>query len=212
MAPRDIPVLAQQGLDSRTAASTFLAIMSPCSSCANRRPVEDANGNPACPRMTNIQLQQQAAAAGADFSQYDHLAMTGLEYNPFATPSPGVLANPVYDFGRGSIYIWVARLVDNRGSSDGSIPPITDPTFLANFTGSIQCSLYPAVPDESLASYFTAGRMKEGDQVVVTAYRSQQLADDGSEILLCGTASKVAFHGSFDVQNRPKKDDHPRGS
>jgi len=166
--------------------------------------------------MMSIKQAADAAAVGTDFSQSAHLTMTGLEYNPYVTPSPGVLANPVYDCGRGSIYIWVARLIDNHGflatSARAAIPPITDPSFLLNHTNQIQCMIFPVVPSESLAGFFSNGRIREGDRVLVSSIRDQQLGEDGSEVLIGGTADKVHFHGDFNLLPRPKKDDHPRGT
>lgn len=216
MPPKEQSNQADQGLDSRTSAASFLAIVSPCSTCKNRRSKQDKDGKPACPRMAHIQRQNDAVQNGTDYTQYAHLTLTGLEYNGFATPQPGVLVNPVYDDGRGSVYIWIARLLDNHGLLDDqgtlTVPPITDPSFLDNSTDYIQCSLLPVVPADTLATYFQKGRFEEGDTVTVTSFKGQHIDAAQCDILIEGMAAKLTLHSFFPVQARPKKDDHPRGA
>ena len=205
----------QSGLDSRTTPIQSLGIASPCSTCTNRNSLPKA-GYPACPRAVLLQQQQDAINNGTDFTDYEHLTLSGLEANPFATPAPGVFANPVYDEGNNSLYVWVARLVDNQGgmNPDRSVafPPITDPTFLTTYTSHIQCMALPMVPSDTLAQYYNKGRIKEGELVMISAYEGQQIDSNGDVEVYGGSVSKVATHKFFPVTSRPTKDDHPRGS
>src|ERR1035441_2168871 len=77
----------QSGLDNRTTPIQSLGIASPCSTCTNRNSLPKA-GHPACPRAVLLQQQQDAINNGTDFTDYEHLTLTGLEANPFATPAP----------------------------------------------------------------------------------------------------------------------------
>jgi hypothetical protein len=163
--------------------------------------------------MAQIKRKKDTAVSNKSNESYDHLALSGLEYNPFATESPGVFSNPIYDAGRGSIYIWVARLIDNAGrvDSQGNVvrPPITSASF---DTDHIVCMRHPVVPAETLATYFAHGRLHEGDTVLLTEFSSQHLDDDLKPVVIGGVASRLALHSRFPVQSRPKKDDHPRGA
>lgn len=202
-------------LDVRMQPNSALGIVSPCSSCTNRRSLPEP-GFSSCPRVVLARQQADAARNGTDFEDQAHLTLTGLEANPFATPAPNVFANPVYDLGRDSLYVWVARFVDNTGgaNTDGSeaYPPITSPDFLPSFTDHIQCMALPMVPADTLAEYYTRGRMKESDTVWIQAYQGQNLNRDGSSQVFGGSVRKLSTHGAFPVAARPLKDDHPRGT
>lgn len=209
------PTPLQAGLDSRMVPVQTLGIASPCSSCTKRNSLEQ-NGLPACPRAVLLQQQQDAADNGFDFSDYEHLTLTGLEANPFATQTPGAFANPVYDVGNNSLYVWVARLVDNQGgmNPDRSVafPPLTDPSFVSDHLEHIHCMPLPMVPADTLAQYYNKGRIKEGELVMISAFEGQQLDASGSPEVYGGSVSKVATHKFYPVTSRPSKDDHPRGT
>lgn len=213
-----MPALAAlQGLDARMTPTFGFGIASPCSTCTNRNSLPGADGTPACPRAVLDSQKQDSQTNGVDFSSFEHLTLTGLEANPFATDSPGSYANPVYDAGRNSIYIWVARLVDNPGEYDSEnnlvVPPLTDPSFLPTHASQIKCYSLPVVPADTLAQYYSRGRIKEGDQVLITALEGQQLdSDNVTPAVYGGVATRLALHQSFPVTSRPVKDDHPRGT
>ena len=182
--------------------SSLFAIVSPCSTCNNKRSSPDpVTGLPACPRQVAKVIRQQYDGAGQSSTQLDPLVLTGNE----GTDATG-LVNPVYSDDLHSVLVWYATLNDNSGivSPNGTlaVPNLLDPSFDTTY---IQCNQSPCTPADPEATYYQKGAWQEGDQIHVLKTQYQQdnpstiETPGASFVLVDGFGTKVHF-----PYNRPR--------
>ena len=172
-------------------------IVSPCSTCSNKRAVPDTvNGLPACPRLEAQAAKSEYTAIGLSTIQFDPLALTGNEDADPPTNSTS-LVNPVYSTALNSILVWVATVKDNATiyDSDGNLvnPDLLDPDFDTNY---IRCKEKPITPADHESVYRQKGAWNENDQLNITFSGTQQTipgTDSSTLVLLNGFANKVNF-------------------
>lgn len=176
--------------------SSYFGIVSPCSTCANKRLSPDPNtGLSGCPRRAAQNLQSQLQSAGLTTIQVDPLALTGNEDT--SDSSSTSLVNPVYSSQLNSVLVWVATLSDNSPTYDSSgnviNPDLLDPSFDTKY---IRCREKPVSPADNEAVYRSKGAWAEGDQLHINIVNSQQIIPQdtkGTPVLLNGFANKVNF-------------------
>lgn len=194
--------------------SSYLGIVSPCSTCKNQRAVTDLEGRAnICPRRSTISKGLDALAGTADdqvtASYYTQLMLTGTDDDPSLTAS---LKNPVYDTDNGSVLVWIALLKDNPATIDqttGTVlnPPITDPSFDTDY---IVCSSLPFTPNSDEHGYFLKGALKEGETAVVHENKGQYTADGTQLLHVAGSVDRASFLGSI-KRNPVIEDNCPAG-
>jgi hypothetical protein len=177
---------------STNVSLSYLAIVSPCSTCKNQLAV--ANGNkPACPRRKAQAAQQEFQQNQFSSTVGDPLALTGNEDNPDASGSTG-LVNPVYSTKDNSILVWVAAVKDNVGLTDnkGNViyTDLMDPNFDTTY---ITCKVNPVTPEKNEADYFQAGAWAEWDQVNVDTLPTMQTIKDPNQQ---GTTTSIPVEGT----------------
>jgi hypothetical protein len=149
---------------------TYLAVVSPCSGCANQL-AQSQNGMPACPRQAAILQMQDLQNNNISSANIVPLTLTGNEDNPNSSNTG--LVNPVYSQAYNSILVWVAALKDNQGIFDENgvqlCPDLNDPNFN---TAYIQCKPLPVTPRAHEADYFSKGGWQEWDQIEVNAIKT----------------------------------------
>jgi hypothetical protein len=178
-----------------------LGIVSPCSTCSNKRYISDPNSRMnVCPRLVAIARYQQETSGSVDdqatASGYEQLVLTGTDDSPSLTAS---LKNPVYDSEGKSILVWVALLKDNPATIDQSTgqvlnPPITDPGFDTNY---ITCKALPFTPHSDEHGYFLKGALKEGEPVVTHEGQGQYTLDGLQVLHVAGTVDRASNLGSI---------------
>ena len=190
-----------------------IAVVSPCSRCKNQRITPEA-GLPACPRRHWDEFlkeaQDSAAAPPPDYLVRHNKAGTGDR-----------LENPVYIKDLNIILVWIAAVEENRDIQDSSgnlvNPSILNMDVSGSGTGAfdtnyITCQHYPCVPGLHSTLFFHGGQLSEGERLVITQSKVQQLhAKDGSPVAISGFAQRASplYDTSVD---RPARDVNQRGT
>jgi hypothetical protein len=196
--------------------STEKAILSPCSTCKNKRD-EPKDGKPACPRLVWQKYVKDLKDKGRDVpAALSPALLKGTEGTD--QESSDALRNPVYSDDSHHILLWAAALADNKGvyNQQGDLlsPHILDPEFDTDF---IQCRSLPYAVQDYEASYFMKGAYRENDTLEITEENRNQMSlstgevADFDPIRVAGTAQKVDF--PFRFNRKPvAKDLAPRGT
>jgi hypothetical protein len=184
--------------------STYLGIVSPCSTCKNQRAFPDPTPNGLknfCPRRHAQAALTAAMDSGDDTSSLVQIALTGNEDT--SNPGSNALANPVNSKGSNSIYVWTALLQDNEAVVDpktGQVinPSILDPAFNTDY---IQCQLLPYVPNCSESDYFHQGRLEEGQHIKVTQIKQQVDLENGERVETAGVVERTGLAFGYTRQS-----------
>ena len=196
-----------QSIPSLSLARTYLAVVSPCSQCSNKRSSPDPiSGAPACPRLLWAAYAAELAAASQDISALAPLLLTGNSSNT-------QLSNPIYSDDQDATLVWIATLKDNSGvyDEDGNVvtTQILDPDFDTTY---IRCQTYPFTPGVSKTTYRANGSFREMDNLEARILYNHQLADITNDpVVIAGTASKIQF-GFLQPQTKVNLDTCPVGT
>jgi len=189
-----------------------MAIVSPCSRCTNQRAVAANNLSP-CPRRYWDNVAQQAANSGdapppAYLTRHNQ-ANSGQQYE-----------NPVYIGDLNVILVWIAAVEENREILDPSgnavNPSILEMSVSGSGTGPfdtdyITCHNFPCIPAVHSASFFQGGQFCEGERLLMTQTKMQQLHQDNSPVSIAGFVQRASVLFDVDI-DRPSRDTNPGGT
>ena len=189
-----------------------MAVVSPCSRCKNLRS-DPVNNLAACPRRHWDEVAQQAStsagAAPAAYLTRHNKANSGQQ-----------LENPVYISDLKTIVIWIAAVEENREILDpvGNLvnPSILEMQVSGSGTGSfdtnyITCHHFPCMPSPHSATLFQGGQFSEGEQLILTQTKMQQLHADDSPVSISGFAQRGSLLFNTPVA-RPSRDVNQSGT
>ena len=190
-----------------------MAIVSPCSRCKNNRSYAANNLSP-CPRRHWDDVAQQAASS-ADPAPPAYLT----RHNKANTGQQ--LENPVYIKDLNVILVWIAAVEENRAILDPSGAQVNPSILEMNVSGSgtgafdtnyITCHHFPCVPALHSTSWFQGGQFSEGERLVLTQTKMQQLhPDDNSPVSISGFVQRASILYSANV-DRPTRDVNQAGT